>query len=287
MLKYVWQQFVYLIRFTGGIQLYDCHVHSKFSGDSEMPVEIACETAIRNRLDGITFTDHLDYDFPNYQDCFNIDFEKYSVEMEEAKNKYASRLKVLKGIEIGIQPHVIEKTIKVVESYDFDYVLASVHILDGMDPYDKNFYDNKEQKAVYERYLKQILFMVNNISNYDNIGHPEFIIRYAPYQDRAMKYTDFADIFDAIFKKIIADGKGMEVNTGSFKNFPNRITPAYDINVLKRYRELGGEIVSLASDAHFEEYIGFRFDEFSSLLLAAGFKYAVHFEGRKPVFDKL
>lgn len=267
--------------------MYDCHVHSEFSGDSEMPIDIACEIAIQNALEGLTFTDHLDYDFPGFEDLFNIDFDKYSAVMDETKKKFAPRLKVLKGIEIGIQPHVIDQTIKVVESFNFDYVLASVHILDGKDPYEKTFYDNVEKREIYERYLKQILFMVNNISNYDNIGHPEFIIRYAPYKDRMMRYSDFADVFDAIFKKLITDGKGIELNTGSYKNFPNRITPAYDIDVLKRYRELGGEIVSLASDAHYEQYVGFKFDEFRGYLQEAGFRYAAHFEGRKPVFDKL
>lgn len=253
-----------------------------------MPIDTACETAINNGLEGIAFTDHLDYDFPEYDgNFFDIDFDKYSEHMDKTKLKYSSKLKVLKGIEIGIQQHVIEKTIKVVESYNFDYVLASIHLLDRLDPYKESFYASRKKNEAYERYLKEILFMVKNISNYDNISHPEFIIRYAPYADRSLLYADHSDLFDEIFKIIISAGKGMEVNTGSFKNFPNRITPAYDINVLKRYRELGGEIVTLASDAHFTQYVGYKFDEFRSLILDAGFKYTTHFENRKPVFDKL
>jgi histidinol-phosphatase (PHP family) len=253
-----------------------------------MPVETACETAISNGLEGITFTDHLDYDYPGYDDdFFHIDFKKYSDSMDKTRSEYASRLNVLKGIEIGIQPHVIDKTVKVVESYNFDYVLASVHIMDGLDPYRESFYETRQKHEAYARYLSEILFMVKNISNFDNIGHPEYIIRYATYNVRMLLYADHSDLFDEIFKMLISGGKGMEVNTGSYKTFPNRVTPAYDINVLKRYRELGGEIVTLASDAHFPQYIGYKFKEFRALLLEAGFQYSVHFENRKPVFDRL
>jgi histidinol-phosphatase (PHP family) len=90
--------------------MFDSHVHSSFSGDSDMPAETACETAIKLGLSGIAFTDHLDIDFPDFDVKFLIDFEQYSSVMDEIKSRFESGLKVLKGIEVGIQPHVIEES---------------------------------------------------------------------------------------------------------------------------------------------------------------------------------
>jgi histidinol-phosphatase (PHP family) len=88
-------------------------------------------------------------------------------------------------------------------------------------------------------------------------------------------------------KELISNGKGFEINTGSFRDKPGRSTPSYDMELLKRYKRLGGEIISLGSDSHSLEYIGYKFDYFKELLEEAGFKHTVHFENRKPVFDRL
>lgn len=267
--------------------MFDCHIHSDFSGDSKMPAETACEIASNIGLDGIAFTDHLDIDFPGYNDLLDIDYEYYTKFMEDLKDRQHSGFKVLKGIEVGIQPHVIEDTLKIVEAYDFDYILASVHIIDGIDPYLKTYYEGKTKKAAYERYLQEILFMVRNYSLYDNVGHFEYIIRNACYDDRSLRYCEHTDIIDEILKELVNRGKGFEVNTGSFRDKPEIKTAEYDATVLKRYKELGGELVSLGSDAHDPAYIGYKFNFYRDMLMDAGFMHTVHFECRKPVFDRL
>lgn len=265
----------------------DCHVHSKFSTDGEMTPEIACEKAINIGLEGMTFTDHLDFDFPGASSFDNIDFKEYSVYMDNLKDQYKSRLSVFKGIEVGIQPHVIQESLKTVRSVNFDYVLASVHLIDGIDPYCRDYYKGKSIIEAYELYLRQILYTVVTFEDYDNIGHMEYITRYSGYDDRTLRYNNHSDIFDLIFKELIARGKGFEINTGSFRDKPGVITAHYDTAVLKRYRELGGEIVSLASDAHNPDYIGYKFDYFKDILKDCGFNFVAYFEKRKPVFKRL
>lgn len=265
--------------------MFDCHIHSSFSGDSNLDAVSACELAIKAGLEGIAFTDHLDYDFPDFDDEFLIDFETYSRYMDNLKAKYKTRLKVLKGIEVGIQPHVIEDTYKVVKQYDFDYVLASVHIIDRVDPYKVLYYKDKTKMQAYSGYLEEVLFMVMNFDDFDAAGHLDYIIRCAKYDDRSLRYADHCDLLDSIFKVLASKGKGIEINTGSYRDKNDGVpVPEYDITILKRYRELGGEIVCLGSDSHSPEYIGYKFDYFSELLLEAGFKYTAHFEDRRPVF---
>jgi len=245
----------------------------------------ACETSIKSGLEGVAFTDHLDIDYPGSDSSSYINFDKYFSEISKIKSVYEGKLKVLKAIEVGIQPHTIKESLEKVESYPFDYVLASVHVIDGIDPYLKREYYNTSKNDAYERYLKKIYYMITNFDNYDMVGHFEYIIRYAQYEDRSMRYADHTDIFDSILKELIKKGRGFEVNTGTYRDPLAKIE--YDAAVLKRYRELGGELVCLGSDAHRVSHIGLRFDYFSQLIRDAGFKYTVHFEERKPVFDRI
>ncbi len=265
----------------------DCHVHSKFSTDGEMTPEQACEKAIAIGLDGLTFTDHLDFDYPGADSFTNIDFAEYSSYMDALRENYKEKLLVFKGIEVGVQPHVLEESLKTVGSVNFDYVLASVHIIDGIDPYYREYYKGKSIKEAYELYLQKILYTIVNFEDFDNLGHMEYIIRYAGYDDRTLRYNNHTEIFDQILKEIIVRGKGFEINTGSFRDKPGIVTAQYDAAVLKRYRELGGEIISLASDAHNTNYLGYKFDYFKDMLLDCGFTHVAHFEKRKPVFARL
>lgn len=268
--------------------MFDCHIHTDFSPDGRMtPVE-ACEAALAAGLEGVAFTDHLDIDYPDAEEeSFLFDFEKYINCMKALKAQKKGELKISVGIEAGIQPHVIGPTLDIVRSWDFDYVLASVHIIDGLDPYIKGYYDGKTQSASYERYLQELLFMVRNFPDFDNVAHPEYITRYACYDDRSLRYNNHTELFDELLREIIKRGKGLEVNTGSFRDKPGVKTCEYDAGVLKRYRELGGEIVSLSSDAHDTRYIGYKFDFFREVLLEAGFGHAAYFMDRKPVFYRL
>jgi len=265
--------------------MFDCHVHSNFSGDSEMDAEIACNKAMDLGLEGIAFTDHLDYDYPDYNEKFDIDFKKYSEFMDKLKNKFNCRLKVLKGIEVGIQPHVIEKTDAVVKSFDFDFVISSIHIVDKVDPYFPKYYEGKTKEQAFGRYLEEILYSIKNFNNYDVIGHIGYVRRYCPYDDRSLRYVDFSDTLDEILRIVISNGKGIEANSSGCRTGLDTPIPDYDI--IKRYKELGGEIICIGSDAHFPEYIASDFKTVKDKLAAIGFEYLTHFEGRKPMYKKI
>lgn len=264
--------------------MFDCHMHTTFSADGKMTPEEACETSLGCGLEGIAFTDHLDFDYPG-SESFLIDFDEYFECMSSVSCKYESKLKVLKGVEVGIQPHVIDESMAVINSYPFDYVLASVHIVDRLDPYTGGYYEGKTQHEAYRRYLEEIYFMICNLGSFDMVGHFEYIIRYSDYADRTLRYADHSDIFDMIFKKLIELGRGFELNTSTYKLNPT--DAEYDIAILKRYRELGGELICLGSDAHRTGYIASRFDYYAQFIREAGFGYTVHFENRKPVFTRI
>lgn len=267
--------------------MFDCHMHSFFSGDSKMDPLEACSEAVKLGLDGITFTDHLDFDFPDYNDDFVIDFETYSPFMDNLKTKYKGKLKVFKGIEVGIQPHVIEQTAKVINEYDFDYVIGSIHLVNKLDPGNPkhNFFEGKTQHQAYESYLKEILFMLKNFNSFDSLGHIDYVRRYDCNDVKLLRYSEYVDVIDTILKVLIDTGKGMEINSAGYRC--KLIPPLVDVDILKRYKELGGEIICSGSDAHSIVNIADNFRDVKELIINAGFKYITHFKARQPVFDKI
>ena len=264
--------------------MFDSHLHSSFSCDSQMDPEAACDKAIELGLDGIAFTDHLDLDYPG-NSIGEIDFNKYMLYMNDLCKKYEGRLRVIKGIEVGIERHNVEKTKSIVEIHDFDFIISSIHVLNRNDLCKADFYQTMTKSEIYGDYLSEVLHSLNIYTDYDAIGHIGFIQRYCKYDDRTLRYADFSDIFDAIFKKVVTAGKGIEVNSTGYVFGLG--APIPDLDILTRYHELGGEIITTGSDAHKTVRISCDFDLTRDVLLKAGFKYTAYYKNRKPVFIKL
>mgnify|MGYP006318714809 FL=1 len=120
------------------------------------------------------------------------------------------------------------------------------------------------------------------MKDFDIMGHYDYIARYAPYPEATVRYRQFSDIFDEIFRYLISEGKALEINTKSYQENKGRITEL-DPDILKRYKELGGEIISLGSDSHDTERIGKDFTRYAGILRAAGFRWTAHYRNRKLV----
>ena len=110
-------------------------------------------------------------------------------------------------------------------------------------------------------------------------------MRYCPDKNYQFIYQDYADLIEEILKTIIEDGKGIEVNTGGYKyglGYPN---PHPDI--LKRYLELGGEILTIGSDGHCPEHMAYDFPKLRELLTSLGFRFYTIFQNQSPEFIEL
>lgn len=265
--------------------MFDSHVHSSFSTDSTLNEEKACKIAKKQGLKGLIFTDHIDLNFPKID--FTIDFKKQHDFIMNLKANHKDELEIIKGIEVGIHEKVVDATTKILTENKFDFIIGSVHLLNGFDAYDTEIYVGKSKKEIYSLYLNEILKNYLLFNDYDVLGHFDFIIRYAPYDDRSMKYSEFSDLFDEIFKTLINAGKGIEINTGSYRVTGSNKDAIFDENILKRYKELGGEIVTLGSDAHSEEFIGYGFEKFIEIIKKCGFKYIAHYNNRKAIFETI
>ena len=113
-------------------QLVDSHVHSNYSDDSTLRPEEALIKAIDFGLKGLTFTDHYDLNFPDKQYLFEFDPVKRARHLQILKEQYGSRIEIFDGIEIGLQSHIVDQASAVVDSHPFDFVICSVHAVDGI-----------------------------------------------------------------------------------------------------------------------------------------------------------
>ena len=269
--------------------LFDNHNHSQFSFDGKRTsVEASARAAAEAGLGGICFTDHCDHYVPPMKASFeNVVPEYFNVEEQQAEisrvqSLIGDRTKILKGIEIGMYEECHEQIRKVLDENSFDQIIASVHYIEKTDPYYGGYYDGKDWKQAYGTYLETIYREMKWLEDFDIMGHYDYIVRYASYPVTSIRYRDFSDIFDEMFRYLIQEGKALEINTKSYEGHRGRMVEL-DNDVLLRYREMGGEILSLGSDSHEPSRVGAGFVRHAEFLKAMGFRWTAHYESRRLV----
>ena len=264
--------------------MFDYHVHSDFSNDCEVPMAEFAEEAVRKGLSEICFTDHVDYDYTDPTISFNFDPGKRLEVLEPLRRRYADRLRILNGIEIGIQPHVLDRCRSLVEKWDFDFVIASVHTAGRADLYNGDFFRERSPRGAYRLYLEELLESVSAFDRFSVVGHIDIPGKYQKAV-KALEPREFFDVYETIFKVLAEKGKGIEINTSAMGRGRDHMMPS--IPLLKLYRETGGEILTLGSDSHVPATLAFEFDYVRDLLASLGFRYLCAYENRRPVFHRI
>ncbi len=271
----------------------DYHVHTEFSDDSEYPMEQVIKDSISMGMDELCFTDHVDYgvkvdwdDTNGYEEAemtMNVDYPLYAARIKELQYLYDTRLKIKMGLEFGMQTHTIPAFQRLFAKYPFDFIILSVHQIENREFWNQEFQRGKSQKEYNERYYKELLHLVNHYQQYSVLGHLDSIVRYDLCGVYPYKETE--PVIREILKRVIYDGKGIELNTSWHRYGLGDTTPSVDI--LKCYRELGGEIVTLGSDSHRPEHLGAYMKEAKDLLRHLGFRYHCTYNRMQPVFHSL
>lgn len=271
----------------------DCHMHTQFSTDSQASVRSMLDAAVEKGLEAVCITDHMDFDFPPQEGetvvpgetPFQFDPDVYFRTIIPLKEEYSGRLEVRNGIEIGLQPHLGARYRQLVKKYPFDYVIGSVHLIGGLDPYYGKLFEGRADAEAYREAFTETLHCLEGVTDFDALGHLDYVVRYGKHQAKEYSYRMFADEIDAVLRKLIDMGKALELNTAGLKyglGFPN---PHPD--VLKRYRELGGEMITVGADGHRPEHVAWDFALAGELLKSCGFNYYTEFIGRRPSFVKI
>lgn len=198
------------------------------------------------------------------------------------QEEYKDKIKVLLGTEIGLMSVLKDRINKLVNEYYFDFIIGSSHLVNGVDPCFPSFYKDRTEKEAYTEYFESILENVKIFDEYSVYGHLDYVVRYGPNKNKYFDFNDYREIFEQIFKIIIENGKGIEVNTSGFLRGLGSFHPHPEI--LKLYKELGGELITFGSDAHQTKNIGYEFEKAGEIVKDLGFKYYAVFENKTPKF---
>jgi histidinol-phosphatase (PHP family) len=267
----------------------DCHLHSSYSGDSDEPMEKMILRAIELGLTQMCFTEHMDMNFPvtatTPEGFFFLDTEAYQAELSLLKEKYAKQIKIFFGVELGTALDLIPDLYQYAKSYDFDFVIASSHLANGKDPYQPEFFEGRSDREAFREYFEAIRDNLMKFSDFDVYAHLDYVVRHGKNKDRDYVFSEYSEIFEDILTVLVNNGKGIEINTAALRYGMREAHPC--TAVIKRYRELGGEIITVGSDAHKAADITSGFDFAAAALKDCGFDYYTIFEGRKAEFVKL
>ncbi|MCR4695656.1 MAG: histidinol-phosphatase HisJ family protein [Pseudobutyrivibrio sp.] len=260
---------------------WDNHMHSSFSGDSDTPAIQMINAARALGLCGITFTDHLDLDYPSKYGFFDLDLKNYYPTLKKlAEENSTPDFTILVGMEVGIQPQIAKECDRIVHEYDYDFIIGSTHLVDKIDPYFDDFWQGKPQQKLV-RYYESILENINSFTDFDSLGHLDYVFRYSP--DPLLKadtYRPYKELVDEILIQIIRMDKALEINSGGLRKGMPDPNPSADI--IKRYKELGGKLITLGADAHNPTGIAYEFDMIKEMLLGIGYKEFAVYKNRKP-----
>ena len=263
----------------------DYHIHSEFSGDSNQDLVEIFEKAISLGLEEIAITDHLEYDIEGMTDNWILDLDRYTKTILDYKEKYKNRLNIKLGLEMGIQPHTREYLENKISKYPLDFVIASTHAIDRYDLAFGILQQTRDKEQMQKYYFETVLDNVKKYNNFSVYGHIDFVTRYGGEKYRGLEYKKNSDIIDEILKTLILKEKGIEINTSGYRYKEDRFYPCTDI--VKRYFELGGEIITIGSDSHIKDYLTMDFDVAYDFLESIGVKYICGFDKMKPVFKKI
>ncbi|NLT12522.1 MAG: histidinol-phosphatase HisJ family protein [Clostridiaceae bacterium] len=264
----------------------DSHSHTKhFSGDARMNISDLISGALSASLKAVVITEHYDDDYPHKIDTpMTCDIESYYESFQQWLTQSPPSLELRFGIEMGYQSGLVNRYNNIVQNYPFDSVIMSSHLIYGIDPYlFRDCYD-LGPKELYSKYISDLVEIASGNCNFDILGHYDYISRYAPYKDCKMYYDICPDEFDTLFRAMINSEKSLEINTRSISKLRSQghDNPMPDDRILLRYKELGGTIISLGSDAHSPDGLGQYFNETRKFLKQLGFDILTSYKNRKP-----
>jgi len=259
---------------------FDSHTHSDNSPDGAHSITFMCENAVNKGLTGMAVTDHCEVNAYR-QDKYDIRIRQSLFEANIAKAAFKHRLLITSGVELGQPMQDVETAEKIISAFNFDFILGSVHnIANEQDFYYIDYSSGEvDINALLDRYFKEMYAMVL-WGGFDVLAHITYPLRYLAAANVNADLGRHSDIIDEILKAAINSGKGIEVNTSGLRQAINDTMP--NIQIIKRYRELGGEIITIGSDAHCTEHIGCGVQDTMSLLSGLGFKYFAFYKNRKP-----
>ncbi len=261
--------------------MFDYHIHTTVSFDGHDSALTMAQAAKDAGLREICFTDHIDDDPKGIitDQCF--DPAAYSAAYDGLE---VPGLTIRTGVEFGMLPGNQATIRRYLAARKYDFVLGSLHYAAGEDVYYPPYWENRSLFEGEQQYLLDILQCVGEHDDFDVLAHLTYIskARHNPAHT-PVEYARHREIVEEILKILVAKGKGMEINTSGVDRSGDFLPPEI---YLRRFKELGGQIVTVGSDAHTANRVG-QYTSRACEILKDIFGYVCTFENRQPVFHRL
>ena len=257
--------------------LVDCHFHSAHSYDSEVPLIAYCQRALQLGFSHLCPTEHVDFDPQDFGYGY-FDAEAYAQALTTCRQQFAGQLSVLKGVEVDYQLRFDAEVRAFLTQHTFDFVIGSVHYTDGL-YVGTALPEAYEADTAYRRYFHAVCEAAAS-GLFDVVGHLDLLKRHGVRRWGRFDSRCYAHEIEAILQAAVETGTGLEINMSGLRQAPAETYPG--LETLRRYRELGGEVLTLGSDAHHLADLGSNTHDGLALARAAGFKAIVVFVERRP-----
>lgn len=272
------------------INLIDTHIHSDNSKDAHHSVTLICEKAIEKGLIAIAVTDHcelLEYEESNYA----VTCRQSAFEVCKARAVFEGQIDVASGVELGCPTRNLEAVEDVLRN-NFDFVLASVHRIKGKKKGFMGLDYSRESNApelLISRYLDDIIETVE-WNGFDSLAHLTYPLRYYPASlIENFDIMIFKDKLYYIFETLAKNGKALEINTAGkdykIKGISSSFHPCFEL--VKMFKQAGGEYITIGSDAHYAENVGRKIEDAMEIAKMAGFNYMTYYKNRLPISVKI
>lgn len=256
----------------------DCHTHSDNSSDGADSIMMLCERAAALGFYALAITDHCECD-AYFTEEYDKSIRQSFFETRKAKAVFDGQLKILSGVELGQPLQNLGAAEDALSACEFDFVLASAHILPGMDDFYYMDYTQNEIGSLLKEYFNYVYEMVE-WGKFDSLAHLTYPLRYMVGRGFQVDLSQFHEEIDRILSRLIADGKALEINTSGLRQEIGCTMP--DLGLVSRYRELGGTYITIGSDAHRWADVGAGVEDGMQLAQRGGFKHFTLFEKRTP-----
>ncbi|MEN6372267.1 MAG: histidinol-phosphatase [Armatimonadota bacterium] len=245
----------------------DYHVHSTYSGDSPTKLRDMCAKAVEIGIDEIVFTEHLDYT-PTDISYGCLVYSKWMDEIAAAREEFSGRLTILSGVEVDYQEKYLPEIEDFLGSHELDFVLVSAHYVHGilLEEHEK-YFPGKSEREAYLPYFEAALAAVET-GFFDSLAHMDLCKRHGARYYGKFDLDRYLPQVEDILKALIRHDMALEVNTSGLRQAPGEIYPS--LETLELYASLGGRKVTIGSDSHLVQHLGFGLSDGIKALKCAG-----------------
>ncbi len=264
--------------------MHDCHVHSIFSHDCKFSMDEMIEKSIEKRLKTIYFADHFEL-IKNSNINFEFDLKEYWKEVKKYSVKYKNNIDILCGLELGVGKEDIDLVEDKIKDVPIDMIILSIHRVDDEFFNNGAFFKGRQTLDIYEDYYNCTLDVINSFEDFDILGHIDILDNYSDYIIEKIAFEKYSYLVKIVLKRLVELNKGLEINTSIYEKNEEQIL--IQLKILQMYKKLGGEIITIGSDAKSPNNVGFGYDKAVEVAKKAGFEHICIYRKRLPNLIKI